>query len=243
MSHDENVLETSDDSRFRVRLEPDPYPDEPYDDGQSPLLRLDYRRGWQAEHVMATGRPTDDDDRIEEAAARWGSNFTLLEKYLRAYYGMTAIETWHSGDYWYVTYDTAKWREHVGAPEGSVDMSEYKAWCEGDCWFYVVEENVTWQRTDNPDVTMGTWEHVDSCGGFYGSEYAGQCAREALKDTAEAAKPVSLASCGHPANEDGECDCMWWPERAPITAERLAAAVKDMERFSRSLAADREKQE
>lgn len=23
-----------------------------------------------------------------------------------------------------------------------------------------------------------------------------------------------LASCGHPANEDGECDCSSWPERA-----------------------------
>jgi hypothetical protein len=29
-----------------------------------------------------------------------------------------------------------------------------------------------------------------------------------------------FASCGHPANEDGECDCSSWPERAPIaTAE------------------------
>jgi hypothetical protein len=26
------------------------------------------------------------------------------------------------------------------------------------------------------------------------------------------------ASCGHPMNDDGECDCAWWPERAPITA-------------------------
>jgi hypothetical protein len=25
----------------------------------------------------------------------------------------------------------------------------------------------------------------------------------------------SLASCGHPANEDGECDYSSWPERAP----------------------------
>jgi hypothetical protein len=24
-----------------------------------------------------------------------------------------------------------------------------------------------------------------------------------------------LASCGHPANEDGECGCSSWPERAP----------------------------
>lgn len=30
-----------------------------------------------------------------------------------------------------------------------------------------------------------------------------------------------LASCGHPRNEDGECDCSWWPERAPYL-ERMA---------------------
>lgn len=29
---------------------------------------------------------------------------------------------------------------------------------------------------------------------------------------------ISLASCGHPANEDGEHDCAWWPERAPDPA-------------------------
>lgn len=23
------------------------------------------------------------------------------------------------------------------------------------------------------------------------------------------------ASCGHPADADGECNCAWWPERAP----------------------------
>lgn len=27
-----------------------------------------------------------------------------------------------------------------------------------------------------------------------------------------------LASCGHPANEDGECDCSSWPERTPSDA-------------------------
>ena len=43
----------------------------------------------------------------------------------------------------------------------------------------------------------------------------------------------ALASCGHPANEDGECGCSSWPERAPFvqdpanpTDAELAAAVK-----------------
>lgn len=54
----------------------------------------------------------------------------------------------------------------------------------------MVEQNVTWRRDDNPDVTMATWETVDSCWGFYGSdgangEYLKQCAMDAFKAAAE----------------------------------------------------------
>lgn len=187
------ILETSEDGRFRVKLVRDEYPDEPYDDGQSPLLRLDNTgmHGVRAEHIMATGRPLDDDEYVESAIARWGSpsnpDWALVETYLRAFHGATKIETWYSGDYWYVTYDPARWREHVGAPEGSVNMSEYRAWCEGDVWGWVVEKNVTWTAVDDDQDDMSTWEHVDSCWGYYGSdgangEYLRQCAREALLD-------------------------------------------------------------
>jgi hypothetical protein len=31
---------------------------------------------------------------------------------------------------------------------------------------------------------------------------------------AERTRPRGLASCGHPADEDGECSCSSWPERA-----------------------------
>lgn len=193
MSYDE-ILDTSEDGRFRVKLVADEYPDEPYDYGQSPLMRLDYGHyGWPAEHVMTGGRPTEADAYVEAAAARWGPDFDLLEKYLRAYHGATKVETWHSGSYWYVTYDSAAWREWAGAPEGSADMSEYRAWCEGDVWGWVVEKNVTW-HADDPDYgDMATWEHVDSCWGYYGSdgangEYLRQSAREALTYAVEKAQ-------------------------------------------------------
>jgi hypothetical protein len=180
------VLETSNDGRFRVRLVLDEFADEPYDDGASPLLRLEYRHGYRAEHVMTGSRPADADGCVEAAAERWGTDFELLEKYLRAYHGATKVETWHSGDYWYVTYDPAAWREWAGAPEGSADMSEYRAWCEGDVWGYVVDKRVTW-HTDDPDFEdEDRWEDAgDSCWGFYGraganGEYLEQTAREAL---------------------------------------------------------------
>lgn len=200
MSYEE-ILATSDDGRYRVKLVADEDATEPYDDGQSPLLRIELSSwGTLAEHIMATGRPLDDDNRIEEAAQSWGppssSNWPKFEKYLRAYYGTREIETWYSGNYWYVTYDTARWREYIGfeedteTPHPLVNMTEYRAWCEGDCWGWVVERNVTWHRDDNPDATMQTWEHVDSCWGYYGrdganGEYLKSCAMEALKDASE----------------------------------------------------------
>jgi hypothetical protein len=194
MSDYEEILATTDDGRFRVKLVPDEYPPEPYDDGQSPLLRIDsYYHGGitSAEHVMATGRPLDDDQHVEYAVRHWDAtpadrDWRYVEKYLRAYFGVTKIETWHSGSYWYVTYDPKRWRDHTGAPEGSVDMSEYRAWCEGDVWGWVVEKRVTW-TTDEPDLDdRDSWEHVDSRWGYYGSdgangEYLRESAIEAMK--------------------------------------------------------------
>jgi len=182
------VLETR--GNWRVRLVLDKYAPEPYDDGQSPLMRLDrHGYGVKAGHVMATGRSLDDDDRIEYAVQHWcttpaDSDWRLFEKYLRAYYGVTRIETWHSGSYWYVTYDPARWRAHTGAPEGSVDMSEYRAWCEGEVYGWVLEKRVHW-HTDDPDFEdKYDWEATSSCWGFYGRDYAKERALEELADAA-----------------------------------------------------------
>lgn len=193
MSPYEEILETSEDGRFRVKLVLDEYPDEPYDDGQSPLLQIDtHGYDHQATHVMATGRPLDDDDAVEYAVRHWqtcpaDSSWRLFEKYLRAFFGVTTIETWYSGLYWYVTYDPARWREHTGAPEGSVDMSEWRAYCEGDVWGYVVQKRVTWHTDDPGYDDEDRWEDTEeSCWGFYGSDgengkYLRESALEAMR--------------------------------------------------------------
>jgi hypothetical protein len=190
MSYEE-TLRTSDDGQWRVRLIADESPPEPYDDGQSPLLRIEYTsRGWIPEHVMATGRPADDDARIESAASQWGYGWNrgLFEKYLRAYYGTREIVAWHSGDCWYITYDTARWRSYIGFEPGAetphplVNMDEWRAYCEGDCWGYIVERRVTWYRDGDPATTRTTWEEVEdgSCWGFYG-DYGREAALEAYE--------------------------------------------------------------
>jgi hypothetical protein len=168
---------------YRVRLVQDESPDAPYYDGQSPLLRMEYCSGaWRSEHIdSGTLRPRDNDSAIEEAASRWGTDFPKLEKYLRAYYGATQVEEWYSGDYWYITYDSRAFRDAVGAPAGSADMTEYRAYVEGNGWGYIVEKQVHWSTEDDyPD--RDSWEEVESCWGFYG---LGDCfettAREAFK--------------------------------------------------------------
>lgn len=180
---------------LRVKLSIDEYPDEPYNDGQSPLLRLD-RMGYgppKAEHIMVGSmRPTSNDERIEEAAERWyqRGDHHMFEKYMRAFHGSTTFK-WYgpnqSTDYTYVTYDTPEWAEAIGfddviAPRASyggskaVNMDEYIAYLEGEVYVYDVERQVQWQATYPPEEVgrehMNTWETVDSCGGYYGYEYA-----------------------------------------------------------------------
>jgi hypothetical protein len=183
---------------YRVCLKIEEGPEEPYYDGQSPLLRIDPRTR-KAEHIqIGSMRPTDDDTRIEEAVSHWAttpadSDWKLFEKYLRAYYGVTRIVTYWSDTYWYVTYDSAAWREAAGAPEGSANLDEYRAWVEGEVYYYIIEKRVTWRAvnpvTDDPEYSeypeRTTWETVDSCGGYYGDEYAEQEARRAFGEFME----------------------------------------------------------
>lgn len=190
----EDILETSEDGQFRVKLVADEDAEEPYDEGQSPLIRLDYRGGyWHAEHIMVSGsRPTGNDTRIEEAATRFGSSRSqeLFEKYLRAYHGASQIEWWSSQDYVYVTYDTAEWRAWAGfedgdlPPAGAINLNEYRAWCEGDVWGWVIEKRVHWNATtDDPDFEdreSDVWEREDDCWGYYGYDYAKETALEEL---------------------------------------------------------------
>ncbi len=212
MSDKEIIKEEGD---WRVTIKRDEYSNEPYDDGQSPLLRIDRGYGYggrSAEHVMVGGmRPTDSDARIEEAAARWAGKPDLFEKYLRAFHGATVIK-WYgpnqSTDYTYVTYDTPEWSECIGyddkcAPRAdydgakAVNMDEYIAYLEGDVYSFTVERKISVKETReigfageylrDEEYEYDTWEHVDSCGGHYGYEWAKQAALEAFDDARESA--------------------------------------------------------
>lgn len=68
--YSEILAETGD---FRVQLVLDEWPDEPYDDGASPLLRLNYRQGWYAKHIMVGSRPWPGTGRRPTGTRTWRS--------------------------------------------------------------------------------------------------------------------------------------------------------------------------
>lgn len=189
---DEVIMRRND---MRLRLVRDDFPAEPYHDGQSPILRL-YPLGgvgWRADYIDSIGGyPPAAIDDIAAAGSRWGRDRELFERYLRMFHGTTAVQ-WYDGrcgggDYVYVTFDTADWRQHHGIADGQIDvidMSEWQAYCEGDVYGYIIEEHAAWQGTDSAGAvidTMQTWETVDSCWGFYGFDHAEQAARQAVHD-------------------------------------------------------------
>jgi len=207
-----DILEEN--NNYRVSLEYDLYPDQPYDDGGWPIVRIGSSRyTWRdsdMEHVDSSGRNRRADDSVEKAIRKWGTpssnDWPLVEKFLRAYLGVTQVHTYRSDDYWYVAYDSADWREYAGFTDdmraddgywpyrGANPLTEWKAWINGEVYFYTVERKVHVyqdQRRHGPGTfeTVSTefdeWEHVDSCGGFYGYDYAREAALEAFHDAQE----------------------------------------------------------
>jgi hypothetical protein len=53
-------------------------------------------------------------------------------------------------------------------------MAEYTSYCNGECYFYTIEEEILCDKCGNVEDTV----LIDSCGGFIGSEYM----IEVLKD-------------------------------------------------------------
>lgn len=163
------------DPDLRVRIVPDMDPSEPYDDGGSPIVRLDtWGWGGRSAHEMTGLTSYRLPDGIEQAVEHWGERGRdFLDRYLSIFHGVTATEWWHSGTSWYVTMDPADWREATGAPAGSINVDEWQAYCEGDVWGVTVERKVTWISDDDEPRTEVRWENTgDSVWGFYGHDAA-----------------------------------------------------------------------
>jgi hypothetical protein len=62
------------------------------------------------------------------------------------------------------------------------ERDEYRSWASGDVYRWTVEKSVGWHRKDGVPGERSTWEHVESCGGYYGYNDAESEARRALDE-------------------------------------------------------------
>lgn len=147
---------------LRLKVERDPHPAKPYNDGGFPIWRIDSSGfgGYAVQETDITSyvAPHDMEDGITQNMQERDLEFGA--RYLRIFWGATFTRTWHSGSHWYLTGDPAPWREHVGVTdedtkrEGYADdpFHEWEAWVEGEVYM-ATEQRRLWQRT-----TTRTWD-------------------------------------------------------------------------------------
>ncbi|MGP3686219.1 hypothetical protein ACTVZO_16185 [Streptomyces sp. IBSNAI002] len=180
----DDVLATTEDGRFRVRLVHDDHAKNPRNDRDTlvHVITIDTHHGKY--------HPIDQDGGPLAAAwdfygwNRWGGIDNFI-RYAAIYHDAIVLESNpHDGprSLWYMTGEEAIALDCGLLTEGYIEaeMEEYEAWASGDVWSFVIEQRVGWTRDDDPDESLETWEHVDSCSGFYGGTYAREQAREAL---------------------------------------------------------------
>ncbi|MFF7953916.1 hypothetical protein [Streptomyces griseorubiginosus] len=178
------IIETSDDGRYRLRLEPDT-------DAQNPRAMYDHLT-----HVITLpdkhyadvdkdgGGPLEDGwnqfkhrDNAVELFTRWA----------RVFHGAVVTEDQtHDGPstIWYLMPEGIA---EVNDPKEYIrsEIAEYRAWARGEVYGHIIEKAVTWEPVPDgdEDVILGartTWEEVTdgSCWGLITYEWAEQEAKD-----------------------------------------------------------------
>jgi hypothetical protein len=224
-----NVVETIDGpagSDLRVVIVKSENAEVPYNSGACPIIewptggRAPWRRTgpFQVTGISSYTIP----DAILSGAHRLARRYDRDEavgrfaRWLRIYHGGTDVRTyqWSSSAPLYVAFDTEEWRTSVGYTASEplpstyrVDMPEWRAYCEGEVYGYIV------QRRDIEPITVAllneaagllrrdatyaevracardlriareeyAWhDSADACYGYYGYRWAAEAATEAL---------------------------------------------------------------
>lgn len=173
-----DVLETA--GRYRLRLVADEHP-------ENPRTHYDH-----ITHVITPEGQNFIDVDTEGGPLQYGWDWlknrkdavAVFTRWARIAHGAVVVEVSPAQGaraLWYMMPDGIK---ETPDPVKYIEAEarEYEAWAEGDVWIYDIERSVVWQRTETAeDESMITWEGVESCGGYYGREYAEQEARAAFE--------------------------------------------------------------
>jgi hypothetical protein len=185
---------------LRIRIVYDTSPDEPYDDGGAPILRIGYNNGrWssmveQVDKVSSYVLPERLVTGFTEMLDR--HDIDVAKRYLRIFWGARNFDDERTRDYEYLAFDPEHWRqameltdEYIASREADGvtmrlgTMDEYRAYLNGDVYGYIIEKRVTWVKKDEPEVEREEWEETDSCWGFYGdADYAVEAAKDNLPE-------------------------------------------------------------
>jgi hypothetical protein len=177
---------------LRIAVTHDQYAAKPYNDGGFPLWRIEPSRGGydavQEMDITSYVSPGLLDERLSDLNVEHDLDSPFALRYLRIFWGVTFVQMWHSGSYWYLICDPADWREKVGVTDEATKREDYtkhaftewQAWCEGEVSMITEEQRVQREvktHTIYPDGetaddlrTYEEWEETDngSVGGFYG---------------------------------------------------------------------------
>ena len=115
-----------------------------------------------------------------------------FKRYARIFHGATVFESFpHYGaaSLWYITAEDME-REGFGDPAAYIEAEhdEYRAWAEGECFGFHIEERVVYKRAeptgDAAKDWRWEWESIDSLWGIYGYDWAKSMAQDALDSLA-----------------------------------------------------------
>jgi hypothetical protein len=179
-----DIIETSSDGRYRLRLEPDTDAHNPrtmYDNLTHVITLPD---NYYADVDKDGGGPLEDGWRQIKHRENAVELFT---RWARIFHGAVAIEDRpHDGPgtIWYLMPEAIA---EVTGPEECIrsELAEYRAWARGEVYGHIIEKAVTWKPVtdEHEDVIVGertTWEEVTdgSCWGLITYEWAEREARE-----------------------------------------------------------------
>lgn len=201
-----DILETTEDGRYRVILEVDTDADPSDRQGSGYVFYVEYRNGFTDVRTLA-----DEYDKrgagwvhtlLWSAVSHFGGDLELTARYFRTI-GCEVDsfdgDNYSGGSYFGVM--TPELEESWGCEPGTgaPDLQEWRDRDAGEVYGYVIEELTTWtSNTIGGAREMTSWETVDDTDaalrGMYGREYAEATAREAWGQFVDTLQVAAVSS-------------------------------------------------